>query len=149
MGQAKVCPYYTMNSVLAIDPGETTGTAILSLKDFSVFIASYSIDALLRSLTEMPYLDLILIEGTPAFSSNKDQNILHSRVSEVVMSLNVTYYVVYPGAWKPIAKAQGWKVPQAVNQHEKDAFNILRHVMLSPKYNLDISRHPFSTRRLP
>jgi hypothetical protein len=118
---------------IAIDPGHTTGYAIYDGE--IVLIDSLSAEEFIKLLRNSDSWYSVFLESTPVLSSNNSQSFIHHSIEQEIMCRTTLIQFISPGVWKPFARAMAWRVPLAVNQHEKDAYNILRYGMLS---NYDI-----------
>jgi hypothetical protein len=112
-----------MTILLVIDPGETTGVAVFELTATEhELVQLYSATwEMFRQLVGYYEPEFVVIEGMPEHGSVLQRTKLH-RLYELFP--NATW--ISPGAWKPIAKAQAWKVPMAETPHERDAYNLAR-----------------------
>jgi hypothetical protein len=125
--------------IVAIDPGHTSGICVAELDTF----ARHTILKQLYSWTwdwdQFPQVftgyeaDMYIVEGIPHFNPHPAQA---HRYNETLRMLRGAF-IIDPPQWKPIAKAQSWKHPDADTQHENDAYNLLRFWYLTT-YRADL-----------
>ena len=130
--------------LLAVDPGETTGMCIVELD---------GPDPTLRALDSIPFedmlglirdgemanLDYMVIETFPTMTRTTEQIEKVLRISILMEELfpTVKLRIIQPSWWKYMAKNGKWKVPQALDQHSADAYNIMRFFIYD-LYNIDV-----------
>lgn len=132
--------------ILAIDPGVTCGVARFDSNIKATYISSYSYKDFMKKLRVSKPFDEIFIEGIPALSPNIIQVKIISEILLECSKLSSKVYIIYPGEWKPISRAQHWNIIIADNQHEKDAFFILKFCAMKTM-NIDISVSPYWVKR--
>ena len=129
--------------ILSIDPGETSGMCMATL-DADVFtvdnLESLPYENLLDliRLGEITDVEFMLVETYPVMSRTTDQITKVLKICILVEELfpMVKLRIIYPSHWKYMAKTSKWKVPTGQDQHQKDAYNIMRF-FIKDLYNLD------------
>lgn len=123
--------------LFCIDPGEQTGVVIYH-EPVNIFVlATVSLEACTK---DIQFLEpaIVIIENKPKFHDWNDKLVGDfATLRDVCSEVGSEMIFITPGLWKPIAKAQKWRVPRAKTPHEKDAYNILRYFFFS-HFKLDI-----------
>lgn len=112
-------------TIVSIDPGVTTGVAVRGSERGGTFLISYHMSDLEGILPLIWLAHTVLIETIPGNLIPPISSNAYPRMLELL--LDVECIRISPGHWKPIAKKLEWKVPAAKDQHQKDAYNMLRY----------------------
>lgn len=111
--------------IVSCDAGATTGVCVYEAGVFTTHVLD-NIRDFAKFLEPKPAL--VIVEASPLFGNPAQLE----RVSQVIFLCDVRdvpVRLVSPGNWKPVAKAQGWKLSN-VTQHEQDAYCMIRHYLL-------------------
>lgn len=123
--------------IIAIDPGVNTGIAIVNLFPLKLIeLCTVPLSGIEFQLSLFDPTDII-IEKEP-FTGTKQQTLLVGEIfrkCKIITEADIHY--IYPSEWKVIAKAKEWKQSAGIDQHQKDAYNMLRFFVLK-KFNQDI-----------
>lgn len=120
--------------IISFDPGKSTGFARVDFNRFQNkvdlrFVATfYSCEETIeQSALQIALADLIIIEKPPVnLRTGSDIEKVFTTLSRLIKNPEL----IYPASWKPIAKAQKWKCKLAKNNHEEDAYNLIRWYIL-------------------
>ena len=113
--------------ILSIDPGKTTGVCRADLDLKVICLCSLGMKEALILLRSFRSIDLVIVEASPQKTDNAVQREFHHRIMDWAKGSGFPYLNITPGAWKPVAKARKWAHPEALDQHQEDAYNILRY----------------------
>jgi len=118
-------PLVSPFSLIALDVGEITGIAVLTFEtgyaDLRCASTKYSLQIL--PLLALLRPDVIILERIPVnHSLEYEAEITYKNIARKA-------FLVSPGDWKPVMKNRKWKSPQASNQHEQDAVDMIRYYL--------------------
>lgn len=114
--------------IASVDPGEVSGLAMYDRPNKSLTLFSGEpFEIIDRLMAFEP--DTLLVEQMPTDISLLTMEVLRL-YNELIDPYSCDGYpkiTIYPGAWKPVAKAREWKCEKAKTPHERDAYNIMRY----------------------
>ena len=111
-------------TILSIDLGETTGTALYELGSGKLRYANTRHFHQLFPLIYLFQPDLILLERFPSSHS------LAYELEIEYRKLAMKSVLISPSEWKPFMKNKKREFEDVETQHEKDAINMLRYYLL-------------------
>lgn len=117
--------------ILSIDPGQSTGICIYDSTDEHIELDTLTpleTEELLSDNTLRP--DVIIIETSPIHGAVR-QYVLVQRLCILAGSRCEKLVTVTPGLWKPLAKARNWANHCALDNHQRDAYFMLKWYMLT------------------
>ena len=110
-------------TLISVDLGETTGVVVYERTTRDVRIASTKHFQQLLPLLILLKPDVILLEKFPRnHSLEYELEIVYRQIARKAI-------IISPSEWKPFMKAQKKFDDPDVNQHERDAVNMLRYYM--------------------
>lgn len=107
------------------DPGIQTGFVAYDSKKVSIVSQTMRVTEF-EKILGLPRPDVIIIERLPPQPASDLVEIINICKEYCRMMGKIPVYI-NPGTWKPVAKAQNWKIPTLHSQHERDAFRILQY----------------------
>jgi hypothetical protein len=136
--------------ISAFDPGISTGAVSIFFDEtVTPFVwtlrARATLDPNFRMIDNLDLLvcNIAIIERLPPQISQELSAIISS-INYAVKSQSFDvngeeplFKTIYPGNWKPLARARQWRFSVASTQHERDAFFMLRFYIWS-KYSFDL-----------
>lgn len=123
--------------VIAIDPGASTGIAIVNLFPLKLKeLCTIPFDQIEFQLSLFEP-DTIVVEKEPAFGAREQSALVSSIINKCKKLTEAQIVAILPGEWKIIAKAKEWQQKEGKDQHQKDAYNMLRFYVLK-NLNQDI-----------
>lgn len=123
--------------VIAIDPGASTGIAIINL--FPLKLKELCTVPLAQIEFQLTLFepDVIVIEKEPAFGVREQSALVRDIMLKCSQLTQARIEFILPMEWKPIAKAKEWQQKAGQDQHQKDAYNMLRFYIFK-NFNQDI-----------
>lgn len=117
--------------ISAFDTGITTGIVLVDIDEDK--FKSTVLETLEANENDLSYVsdkivyvsDLVLVEQTPYFV-DPALKIIQGIVTHDCEIYKKTVKFIYPGLWKPFAKARKWNKTVS-SQHIQDAYNMLRY----------------------
>lgn len=116
--------------VLALDPGETVGFAVVGdngIPDFSGGFGQEETNFWINFLSLNYAITHIIVEASPQFTTKKDRawtDVMDALKKEFT---DVEVTAITPGAWKPLKDVLVIPTDRFGTQHEKDAVMIARY----------------------
>jgi hypothetical protein len=118
--------------IIAVDPGFSKGIVMLECPDRILTHKTFSGESPTKYIKELIVSfpkAIIVVEKEPEDGDQK-QKIRVMRIITAIEEVNRIPNMIYPGEWKPFAKAQNWDYPTACSIHEKDAYCLARYFAL-------------------
>jgi predicted RNase H-like nuclease (RuvC/YqgF family) len=115
--------------IIGIDPGYSTGIVMLEMSErvltHNTIEGKSPVKYIVDLICSFPTA-IIVVEKAPE-EGDHTQAIRVNRIVNAIESNKRIVNMIFPGEWKPFAKAQGWDYLTASSQHEKDAYCIARY----------------------
>ena len=118
--------------IYSFDTGITTGVSAYDTDKGEVVFRVVDENGLvniLMSFYEGLKPDFVVIERIPT-SSEYTLLKLFQQVVDTCVILSISFRIIAPTTWKPIAKARNWKCSAPII-HERDSFCLLRYFLLA------------------
>ncbi len=115
--------------IIGIDPGYSTGIVMIEIPDRILTHNTIEGKSPVRYILDLVLSfsnALIVIEKAPN-DGDRTQSIRVDRIGDAIAIKGRQVNMIFPGEWKPFAKAQEWDYPTASSQHEKDAYCIAKY----------------------
>ena len=117
--------------VMAVDPGISTGICVIEADTMDVVRLQtlYSTDLIeyFSNILLIVHPDFVVLERLPVHVSRELMKIVFFFTDVFSVNPEFKHYELYPGTWKPVAKAQRWVCALGTDQHQKDAYCIARY----------------------